>query len=73
MNLTNTAGDNPNGHGKYAALNNETRDALFPLPIPPPQAVEGGKVSLREFHIKTTHPAPRALHRWLPAWNSFYA
>ena len=58
-----------NGHGKCAALNNETRDARFPLPLDKttshstklqktaakslvtPQAVEGDKVSLREFHF----------------------
>ena len=43
--------DAGNGHGHCAAPNNETRDARFPLPIPPPQEGEGGKVSLREFHV----------------------
>ena len=40
-----------NGHGKCAALNDETRGARSPLPSPPPQAVEGDKVSLREFNV----------------------
>ena len=40
----------PNGHGKYAALNNETRDARFPLPSPPPLGEENN-VSLRELHV----------------------
>jgi len=41
----------PNGHGKYAALDNETRHARSPLPSPLPQAGEGDNVSLREFHV----------------------
>ena len=40
-----------NGHGKSAALNNETRGARFPLPSPPPVG-EGANESLREFHVK---------------------
>jgi hypothetical protein len=38
-----------NGHGKYSALNNETRDARFPFS----QEVEREKVSLREFHVNS--------------------
>ena len=42
-----------NGHGKKTAIDGEIlRHARFPLPIPPPQAREGGKVSLREFYDK---------------------
>jgi hypothetical protein len=41
----------PNGHGKTAAPDNETSDARFPLPRPLPQAGEGDKDSLREFHV----------------------
>ena len=41
----------PNGHGKCAALNNETRIARFPLSSSLPQAGERGSVSLREFHV----------------------
>jgi len=44
----------PNGHGKYAAPDNETRHARFPLPNPLPQAGEGANESLREFHVKKT-------------------
>ena len=47
-----TQSDARNGHGNSAAPDEETRDARFPLPIPPPQAGEGGKVSQREFHIQ---------------------
>ncbi len=39
----------PNGHGKYATPDDETRHARFPLPIPLPES-EGDKVSLRESH-----------------------
>lgn len=42
-----------NGHGKYAASDDETRHARFPLPGPLPQAGEGEKESLREFHVKS--------------------
>jgi len=38
-----------NGHGKYAAFDDETRHARFPLPNPRPQAGEGANESLREF------------------------
>ena len=41
-----------NGHGKCAALNNETRGARFPLSSSLPQAGERDSVSLREFHVK---------------------
>jgi hypothetical protein len=41
----------PNGHGNCATPNNETYDARFPLPNPPPQAGEGANESLREFHV----------------------
>ena len=41
----------PNGHGKGAALNNETRGARFPLSSSLPQAGERDRVSLREFHV----------------------
>ena len=41
-----------NGHGKCVALNNETRDARFPLPSPPPVG-KGDRVSLRECHDKS--------------------
>jgi len=41
----------PNGHGKNAAPDNETRPARFPLPNPLPQAGEGANESLRGFHI----------------------
>lgn len=39
----------PNGHDKYAAADNETRHAHFPHPNLPPQAREGAIESLREF------------------------
>ena len=42
----------PNGHGNYAAHDNETRHARFPHPNPLPQAGEGANESLREFHVK---------------------
>ena len=42
---------NPNGHGKNAAPDDETRHARFPLPNPLPQAGEGANESLREFHV----------------------
>ena len=41
-----------NGHGKCAALNNETRGARFPLSSSLPQAGERDRVSFREFHVK---------------------
>ncbi len=41
-----------NGHGNYAAPDNETRHARFPLPSPLPQAGEGDKGLLRKFHVK---------------------
>ena len=41
----------PNGHGKCATLNNETRGARFPLSSSLPQAGERDRVSLREFHV----------------------
>lgn len=41
-----------NGYGKYAAPVDETRHPRFPLPVPLPQAGEGDKNSLREFHVK---------------------
>ena len=41
----------PNGHGNCATPKNETRDARFPLPNPPPEG-EGAIESLREFHSK---------------------
>jgi len=41
-----------NGHGKYALLHNETRNARFPFPDPPPQTGEGEVDTLREFHVK---------------------
>jgi len=40
----------PNGHGKNSAPDDEISHAHSPLPIPLPQAGEGGKVSLREFY-----------------------
>jgi hydrogenase nickel incorporation protein HypB len=40
-----------NGHGKYAAPEDETRHARSPLPNPLPHAGEGDKDSLREFHV----------------------
>ena len=50
-----------NGHGKSAALNSETGDARFPLPSLPTVSEkllaghpeEGGRISLREFHVKS--------------------
>jgi len=42
----------PNGHGKDATTNNETRHARFPLSNFPPQAGERANESLREFHVK---------------------
>jgi 16S rRNA (cytosine967-C5)-methyltransferase len=41
----------PNGHGKYAAPDNEACHARFPLPNPLPQAGEGANESLREFYV----------------------
>lgn len=41
----------PNGHGKYATHDNESRDARFPLSSSLPQAGESDKVSLREFQV----------------------
>jgi hypothetical protein len=43
---------NPNGHGKDATPDNETRHARFPLSNFPPQAGERANESLREFHVK---------------------
>jgi hypothetical protein len=40
-----------NGHGNCATPKNETRDARFPLPNPPPEG-EGANESLREFLVK---------------------
>ena len=40
-----------NGHGNSAAPKNETRDARFPLPNPPPVG-EGANETQREFHVK---------------------
>ena len=40
----------PNGHGNSAAPKNETRDARFPLPNPPPGGV-GANALLRQFHV----------------------
>src|SRR3989338_1969540 len=45
----------PNGHGKDATPDNETRHARFPLSNFPPQAGERANESLREFYVK---PAP---------------
>ena len=42
----------PNGHGKCAAPDDETRHARFPLSSSLPQAGERDKDSLREFHVK---------------------
>ena len=42
----------PNGHGKDATPDNETRHARFPLSNFPPQAGERANGSLREFHVK---------------------
>ena len=42
----------PNGHGKSAVSDDETCHVRSSLPIPPPQAVEEDKGSLREFHVK---------------------
>ena len=42
----------PNGHGKHAAPDDETRHARFPLPSPLPKGEED-KVSLRELHVKS--------------------
>ncbi len=41
----------PKGHGNCATSDNETCHDRFPLPSPLPEG-EGGKVSLREFHVK---------------------
>jgi F-type H+-transporting ATPase subunit gamma len=41
----------PNGHGKYAAPDNEPRDARFPLSGSPPVG-ESDLVSLRDDHVK---------------------
>ena len=40
-----------NGHGKDAALDDKNLHARFPHPCPLPQAGEGDKDSLREFHV----------------------
>ena len=60
----------PNGHKNCSVPDNKTCDARFPLPIPPPQAVEGDKVSLREFYVKpwvAIHPHSSKVERnWLP-------
>jgi thiamine biosynthesis lipoprotein len=44
----------PNGHGKDATPDNETRHARFPLSNFPPQAGERANESLREFHVNET-------------------
>jgi hypothetical protein len=46
-----------NGHGKDAATDDETRHARFPHPGPLPQAGEGGRDSLREFHVNAAQQA----------------
>ena len=54
----------PNGHGDCATPKNETRDARFSLPNPPPESEkllagypeEGANESLREFHVKEIQP-----------------
>ena len=51
----------PNGHGKYVAPD-DTSHARFPLPSPLPQACEGGKDSLRAFHINQVQEPGRV---WL--------
>src|ERR1019366_2658537 len=40
-----------NGHNKNTTPDDEICHARFPLPNPPPQAVEGANESLREFHV----------------------
>jgi len=51
-------GNSPNGHGKDAAPDNETRHARFPHPncplatLSPTQAGEGANEALRVFHVK---------------------
>ncbi|TAN79879.1 MAG: hypothetical protein EPN14_05770 [Gallionella sp.] len=49
------------GHGKYATPDDETRHTHFPFPDPLPQAGEGGKDPLREFHDKVTLLKPETL------------
>ena len=62
-NKANVKDDNikPNGHGNCATPINETRDARFPLPNPPPEG-EVANESLRESHVKES-----LLHRVLHA------
>jgi putative oxygen-independent coproporphyrinogen III oxidase len=52
----------PNGRGKYATADDETRHARFPLPGPLPQAGEGGKVLLRESRVN--YRARHNLNYW---------
>ena len=49
-----------NGHDNYAAPDDGTCPARFPLPGPLPQAGEGDSVSLREFHVKVSLQSPES-------------
>ena len=49
----------PNGHGKEASRDDETRHARFPLPNPLPQAGEGANEPLRELHINEREASPQ--------------